>query len=79
MDPHPFAGQRFASASVIAHGRGRVVQMLCAPGSFGAVLRAPHMLKIVAICSNLLVRILLGVWLVGGIEFDVTHSHIGPI
>ena len=35
------------------------------------------MLKSVAICSNLLVLILLGVWVVGGIESDVNYSHIG--
>ena len=37
------------------------------------------MLNTVAICSNLLVLILLWVWVVGGIEFDVNYSHIGPV
>ena len=47
-------------------------------GLFG-LFRGAHMLKTVAICSNLLVLILLGVWVVGGIEFDVNYSHIGPV
>ena len=39
------------------------------------------MLKTVAICSNLLVLILLWVWVVGGtgIEFDVNYSNIGSV
>ena len=37
------------------------------------------MLKTVAICSNLLVLILLWVYVAGGIEFDVNDSHIGSV
>jgi hypothetical protein len=37
------------------------------------------MLKTVAICSDLLVLILLWVWVVGGIDFDVNYSHIGSV
>ena len=48
---------RFPSASVIARRRGRVVQMLCAPGFFRAVSRAPyaqhsrHMLQFLVLWS----------------------------
>jgi hypothetical protein len=37
------------------------------------------MLKLVATGSNLLVLCLLGVWVVGDIDFDVKYSHIGSV
>ena len=79
MDPHQFASLRFASASVVARGRGRVVHKCCVRRGLFGLFRGAHMLKTVAICSNLLVLILLWVWVVGGIEFDVNYSHIGPV
>ena len=44
---------RFASASVIARGRGRVVQILCVRRGLFGMFRGPHMLKAVATFSNL--------------------------
>ena len=63
VDPHQFASLplRFASASVVARGRGRVVHKCCVRRGLFGLFRGAHMLKTVAMCSNLLVLILLWV------------------
>ena len=67
-----------AGAFVIARGRGRVVQMLCAPASFRAVCEGPHaqMCRHMLKCARTMPPRGVGS---EGIDFDVKCSHIGSV
>jgi hypothetical protein len=79
LDLYQFASLRLASASVVALEVVAVWSKCCVRRGLFGLFRGAHMLKTVAICSNLLVLILLSVWVVGSIDFDVNYIHIGSV